>query len=127
MRIVIVEDSEVLQLRLKEVFTRMRNVEIVGEAATEAHAVALLCDGRWDAVLLDLQLKIGTGLGVLKALDPVTCLERGKIIVFTNCPIEQYGGRCLSLGADFFYDKSRDFTRMFELVADMANAKYTKH
>ena len=38
------------------------------QAESEAEALALLGGGEWDAVVLDLQLKQGTGLGVLKKL-----------------------------------------------------------
>ena len=58
---VIVEDSAIIRARLTETLSEIPNVEIVGQAETEADALALLRAGQWDAVVLDLQLKEGTG------------------------------------------------------------------
>ena len=51
--------------------------------------------------MLDLQLKQGTGLGVLKALAQGGRPPNTKIIVFTNYAFPQYRERSLALGADF--------------------------
>jgi DNA-binding NarL/FixJ family response regulator len=62
LRIVIVEDSAIIRARLAESLTEIPNLEIVGLAETEQEAVTLLRDADWDAAILDLQLKKGTGL-----------------------------------------------------------------
>ena len=68
LRVVIVEDSPIIRARLAESLSEIPNLEITGQAESESDALALLGGGDWDAVVLDLQLKQGTGLGVLKAL-----------------------------------------------------------
>ena len=108
-----------IRARLAETLTEIPNLEIIGEAETEAEAVALLRQGGWDATVLDLQLKKGTGLGVLKALAQVKPAE-AKVIVFTNFAFPQYKDRSLQLGADYFFDKSREFHRVREVLADLA-------
>jgi two-component system OmpR family response regulator len=121
LRIVIVEDSAIIRARLAESLTEIPNVEIVGMAETELEAVAILRDTDWDAAVLDLQLKKGTGLGVLKALVPKPA--HSKVIVFTNYAFPQYRERSLTLGADYFFDKSREFHRVREVLSDLAVAK----
>ena len=69
---------------------------------------------------LDLQLKTGTGLGVLKGLGSAPRPRNAKIIVFTNYAFPQYRERSIALGADFFFDKSREFHRVREVLAGMA-------
>lgn len=120
LRIVIVEDSAIIRARLAESLTEIPNLEIVGLAETEQEAVTLLQDADWDAAILDLQLKKGTGLGVLKALALVAKPAHGKIIVFTNYAFPQYRERSLTLGADYFFDKSREFHRVREVLSDLA-------
>ncbi len=120
LRIVIVEDSAIIRARLAESLTEIPNLEIVGLAETEQEAVALLRDADWDAAILDLQLKKGTGLGVLKALALVPKPAHSKVIVFTNYAFPQYRERSLTLGADYFFDKSREFHRVREVLSDLA-------
>lgn len=123
LRVVIVEDSAIIRARLAETITEIPNVEIVGQAETEAEALALLRDGIWDAAVLDLQLKQGTGLGVLKVLDKAHRPPHAKIIVFTNYAFPQYRDRSLLLGADFFFDKAREFHRVREVLTELASGE----
>jgi len=73
-------------------------------------------------VILDLQLKQGTGLGVLKALAPVRPAGT-KVIVLTNYAIPQYRDRSLALGADYFFDKSREYDRVRNVLEELAAAR----
>ena len=120
LRIVIVEDSAMIRARLSEALTEIPNLEIVGQAESEQEAVALLRNVAWDATILDLQLKKGTGLGVLKALAETHRANHRKVIVFTNYAFPQYKERSLKLGADYFFDKSREFHRVREVLSDLA-------
>ena len=89
LKVVIVEDSAMIRARLAEALTEIPNLEIVGQAETEQEAVALLRNIAWDATVLDLQLKKGTGLGVLKALAETHRTNNRKVIVFTNYAFPQ--------------------------------------
>ncbi len=120
LRVVIVEDSTIIRARLQETLSEIPNLEVVGNAETEAEALAILRGNGWDAAVLDLQLKQGTGLGVLKSLAPGGRRKDSRIIVFTNYAFPQYRKRSLELGADYFFDKSREFHRVREVLADLA-------
>lgn len=121
LRVVIVEDSAIIRARLAETLSEIPNLEIAGQAETEAEALALLRQGDWNAVVLDLQLKQGTGLGVLKILGRESRPAHAKIIVFTNYAFPQYRDRSMLLGADYFFDKAREFHRVREVLTDLAN------
>ncbi len=120
LRVIIVEDSAIIRARLAETLAEIPNVEIVGQVETEADALSLLRQSRWDAAVLDLQLKQGTGLGVLKSLAHGMRPANTKIIVFTNYAFPQYRDRSLSLGADYFFDKAREFHRVREVLHQLA-------
>ena len=125
LRVVIVEDSAIIRARLAESLSEIGNLAIVGEADSESQALHLLDLGGWDAVVLDLQLKEGTGLGVLKKLNKHNRPLNAKVIVFTNYAFPQYRDRSLSLGADYFFDKSREFNRVRDVLADLAAGEAT--
>jgi DNA-binding NarL/FixJ family response regulator len=120
LRVVIVEDSAIIRARLSEALSEIPNVAIVGQVETEADALAILAQTKWDAAVLDLQLKQGTGLGVLKSLAHGTRPANTKIIVFTNYAFPQYRDRSMLLGADYFFDKSREFHRVREVLHTLA-------
>jgi DNA-binding NarL/FixJ family response regulator len=121
LRVVIVEDSERILTHLAEELSAIDNVRIAGTAATEADALRLLGQGNWDLAILDLQLKEGNGLRVLKAVREQFA-DAGAIAVFTNYAFPQYRKRSLELGADYFFDKSRELPRLVALAGDMAEA-----
>ena len=115
------EDSALIRARLSESLAEIPHIVIVDQVENEATALAVLRDKQWDAVVLDLQLKQGTGLGVLKALAQGTRPENAKIIVFTNYAFPQYRERSLALGADYFFDKAREFHRVREVLSSLAS------
>ncbi|MEO8506210.1 MAG: response regulator [Betaproteobacteria bacterium] len=121
LRVLIIEDSAIIRARLAESLGEIPNVEIVGQFETEADALAQMRQATWDAAVLDLQLKQGTGLGVLKALGRDARAPHTKIIVFTNYAFPQYRDRSLLLGADYFFDKSREFHRVREVLNALAS------
>ena len=120
LRVVIVEDSALIRARLSETLAEIPNLAIIEQVENEAAAIAVLRDQRWDAVVLDLQLKQGTGLGVLKALAKGTKPQHATVIVFTNFAFPQYRERSLALGADYFFDKAREFHRVREVLTALA-------
>lgn len=122
LRIFLVEDSAILRDRLAETFATWGNVEMVGHAETEAAAEAALRTQDWDVLILDLQLLHGTGLGVLRSLrshrKPGT-----TVIVLTNYAIPSYRARSLELGADYFFDKARDFEKIKDVFNELAEKR----
>jgi DNA-binding NarL/FixJ family response regulator len=120
LRILLIEDSGLLRERLEEQLRDIDNVVLAGSADNESDAISVLNAVQWDFALVDLQLKKGTGLGVLKAIGGRLRKARGQIAVFTNFPFPQYRERALALGADYFFDKAREFKHLLELIAALA-------
>jgi DNA-binding NarL/FixJ family response regulator len=120
LRVLIVEDSAIIRARLSETLAEIPNVQVIGQVETEAEALSLMREKQWDVAVLDLQLKQGTGLGLLKSLPPGVRPPNTRIIVFTNYAFPQYRDRSLLLGADYFFDKAREFHRVREVVHTLA-------
>ena len=120
LRVLIVEDSAIIRARLFESLAEIPNVQVIGQVETEAEALAMMRQSHWDVAVLDLQLKQGTGLGLLKSLPPGVRPPNTRIIVFTNYAFPQYRERSMLLGADFFFDKAREFHRVSEVLAELA-------
>jgi DNA-binding NarL/FixJ family response regulator len=114
-RVLVVDDSSAVRSRL---VARLREwgLEVAGEAAGGAEALTLARRMRPHAVVLDLHLRDGSGIEILAGLKA----EGLMVAVITNEVHPEYRRRCLALGADFFFDKSKEF----DLVAGvLAGAK----
>lgn len=111
----IAEDSAAVRARLVEMLGETRGVTIVGEAETPAEAVSGILRTHPDYVVLDFQLRGGTGADVLRALRRQ--LPRTVFIVMTNYPEPQILRLCLDAGADRFFDKSTEFSKIREVIA----------
>ena len=119
LRVFLVEDSVVIRERLTETISALEHVEVVGHAETEADAIAALQAAACDAVVLDLQLREGHGFNVLKALRGPSARRRIIVLVLSNYATPQYRGRSMEIGADYFFDKSRDYDRLCEVLEEL--------
>jgi DNA-binding NarL/FixJ family response regulator len=116
----LVEDSAPIRALVAEMLSRLPQVRVAGEAADVDGAIAGIRATRPDAVVLDLHLKGGNGIDVLRAIHA----EAPQIvfIVLTNHPTPQHRRLCLEAGARHFLDKSNEFTRVNEIVAALPAA-----
>lgn len=114
-RVLLVEDSRLLADRLRESLEALEGVEVVASVADELAAIEALTQRDVDAVVLDLQLRQGTGFGLLERLGR----ERPTIIVFTNYELPEYQRRARALGVEHFLSKSRDYERLPQLIQEL--------
>lgn len=110
LRVLVIEDSPLIRERLLDLIASCDGIEVVAEAETEAQALAALERDRFDAVVVDLQLREGSGFGVLQALRQRA--ERPLTLVLTNTSTRPIRQRCLALGAHHFFDKSNEFDQV---------------
>ena len=119
-RVFLVEDSTIIRERLSESIIQEGRIEIAGYADTETDALHALREKTVDAVVLDLQLKRGSGLAVLKAMRTNDAARSPVFIVFTNYDFPHYRAKSTQLGADYFFDKAREYDRVREVLEDIA-------
>lgn len=122
-QVFIVDDSPSIRSRLVELLDRMERVQVVGEAAHAAQAVDGILAMRPDSVLLDLNLAAGSsGMQVLREVR-----SRAPEIVFvvlTNHAEAQYRRACGRAGAAYFIDKSTEFERVRDVMAEIAATRH---
>jgi two-component system, OmpR family, response regulator len=113
-KVLLVEDSAVLGEILSEALTQLPEVELVGVVDSETEAFKVIARQRVDLIFLDLQLKQGTGFGILRSLAEMNPAPRS--VVLTNHDLPEYHTAAMALGATYFLDKARDFHRLPEIV-----------
>jgi two-component system OmpR family response regulator len=117
LKVLLVDDSTILIEKLSEAIRQIPTIDLVGTVNTEASAIAFARGQSIDVIILDLQLKQGTGFGVMRALARTASPPR--ILVMTNYDLPEYKDAALALGASHFLDKSRDYARLPELIQQM--------
>lgn len=124
LRVLIVEDLPRVQAALRELIDEPGQLEVAGVADTEAQAIEDYQSMLPDAVVIDLSLRQGTGLGVISALrrGPRADGRRPLLIVLTNHAFPVLETACRNAGADHFLDKSRDFRKVRMLLEQARQA-----
>ncbi len=98
LRILLVDDHEVVRVGLRALIERQPGMEIVGEAGTVREAVSQAAKLAPDVVLLDIRLPGGDGLEAcdqIKARRPET-----RIVVLTSFPDDEVLFDAIASGAD---------------------------
>jgi DNA-binding NarL/FixJ family response regulator len=113
----VADDSIPVRDRLVALLSGMSELEVVGQAAGVAETVNQVRMAQPEIVILDMRLSDGSGLDVLHALQQDQ--PRPKVIVLTNYPFEQYRRKCLEAGASRFYDKSTEFHKIPQAIAQL--------
>jgi DNA-binding NarL/FixJ family response regulator len=117
----IVEDSPVIRESLIATLEDLVPVLVIGTAEDENTAVQWLTDANHqvDLVIVDIFLKSGSGLGVLRALHTPT--QRRKLVVLSNYATQEMRRKCLDLGADRVFDKSNDIDALITYCDHLAS------
>ncbi|MET0281392.1 MAG: response regulator [Steroidobacteraceae bacterium] len=116
--VLLVEDSPRIAERLRELLTQDGGVCVLATIDDETAAIRALREMHVDVLILDLQLRTGTGFGVLESVGA----KRPTTIVMTNYALPQYRERARQLGVEHFLNKEKDFERLPEIVAGIRSS-----
>lgn len=115
--IAIVDDSEVIRERIANKLATINGVEIVWQAEDLPDCYESFERQKPDAVILDIQLPSGNGIEFLEHIKKNN--REVVAIMLTNYPINQFRKKCIESGADFFFDKSTEFEKVFSVLKSM--------
>jgi len=121
----IVEDSPVIRQNLIATLEEMLPVRVVGTAEDEQTALGWMRgpQARCDLMVIDIFLKSGTGLEVLR--QAATLCPDARRVVLTNYATPDMRRRCTQLGADRVFDKSAELEELLAYCADLADQPRT--
>jgi DNA-binding NarL/FixJ family response regulator len=123
LRVLIVDDHQLLRRGLKEVLAEAFPEVEFGEAGNSAEANERLAAADWDLVLLDINLPGRGGLEVLaesRRLRP-----RTPVLVISAYTEDEFAVRALKLGAAGYLNKNRSSEEMLAAVRKiLAGGKY---
>lgn len=113
-KIYIADDSEDVRKRLIDLVSVLPEVELVGQTGDARAAIADIQKLQPDVAILDLRLVNGNGIEVLEIVKLLKVPP--LVIMLTAFPTQQYRRRCISAGADYFFDKTSEFERILDVL-----------
>jgi CheY-like chemotaxis protein len=117
LRLYLVEDSPILRKAIIRTAFETGRTKLVGAADTEQQAVEGIRKTAPDVVILDLRLREGNGIGVLRKIRSLPRPRPPVRIVLTNYALPEYQRECEALGADYFLDKTADGDQLIDILA----------
>jgi len=115
LRVLLVEDSPLIAERVRDLLESEAGATVVHVADDEKGAIRAVREHNADVMILDLQLRHGTGFNVLRALGE----SRPTTIIMTNYAQPQYRARAREFGVEYFLDKSSDFEKLIGILAEI--------
>ncbi len=116
----LVEDNPVIRESLIATLEELAPVQVMGTADNELTAVQWLSQqgDQADLVIVDIFLKSGSGLGVLRAAS--TLAHGHTLVVLSNYATADVRRKCLELGAARVFDKSNEIDALLAYCGELA-------
>jgi DNA-binding NarL/FixJ family response regulator len=116
-KVLLVDDSAGLRARLAQMVREVCGPDCVREAGDAESALEIARSWIPDLVVLDIRMPGMSGLAILPHIK--AACSSSVVIVLTNEASEHHRRQSISIGADFFFDKSKDFGRVVDVVGEM--------
>jgi DNA-binding NarL/FixJ family response regulator len=120
-RLLLVDDHEMVRAGLRAILRHYQDLEIVGEAETGRQAVALIESLQPDVVLLDLRLPDISGLEVCRQAAALGCEPR--ILILTSFLEDQSALEALESGAAGFLLKQIGHQALHQAIQEVMAGK----
>jgi DNA-binding NarL/FixJ family response regulator len=129
MKVLIVDDSAVVRVRLADLLLEVEGVESVAQAENGQQGLELVKSLKPDVAIVDVRMPRRSGIDLLE--DVRKSRQTLKVIMLTNYPTPENREKCLSLGADYFFDKSSEIEEVVNalkyLREDFGDQQKQKH
>ncbi|MFD8645612.1 response regulator [Streptomyces zaomyceticus] len=107
-RVVLADDQALLRSAFKVLVNSEPDMEVVGEAADGAQAVALARSERADVVLMDIRMPGTDGLAATRMITADPELSDVRIVMLTTFEVDEYVVQSLRAGASGFLGKGAE-------------------
>ncbi len=121
MKVLIADDSKFIRERIIKLLISLNKIESFEETESVIDTVDVIRSRFPNIVILDIQLKDGTGIDVLKEIKNDDHLP--LIIVLTNYSFKTYRKEFLRFGVKLFFDKSEEFIKVKDVIRELVKDK----
>src|SRR4051812_29014056 len=113
-RVVIAEDHTLIREALVRMLEESKKIDVVGQAATGAEAIAMVARHKPDVLLLDVTMPEKDGIQALAELSAVDVPTR--TIMLTMHEDEAHGVRAMRAGAAGYVKKSANLDELLDAI-----------
>ncbi len=103
LKILLADDHAVVRQGVKQILVEAYPKAVFGEAQNIHELLGLVHDGRWDVVVLDLNMQGVSGLDLLKQIKHEQ--PQLPVLILSMYPADQYAVRTLKAGAAGYLNK----------------------
>lgn len=124
--IVIVDDHPLIRAGITALLSRQSDLQICGEAGDADEAVELITRVQPDLVILDMSLRSGTGMDVIRRLNSAPGRRADgavRILVHSMYEDSIYAERVLEAGAMGYLNKNEDSTQLLVAIRRILSGK----
>ncbi|MBT2366478.1 response regulator transcription factor [Streptomyces sp. ISL-10] len=107
-RVLLADDQALLRSAFKVLVDSEPDMEVVGEAADGAQAVALTRSARADVVLMDIRMPGTDGLAATRMISADPELSHVRVVMLTTFEVDEYVVQSLRAGASGFLGKGAE-------------------
>ncbi|MEG0070955.1 MAG: response regulator transcription factor [Raoultibacter sp.] len=108
LRVVIVDDQDLVRNGFRLILSSFANITVVGEAGNGTAAVACALETRPDVVLMDIRMPIENGIDATREIATDPRLKETRVLILTTFDIDEYVYDALSAGASGFMLKDAE-------------------
>jgi DNA-binding NarL/FixJ family response regulator len=101
-RVLLADDQTLVRSGFRELLARTEDIEVIGEAADGAEAVARARAERPDIVLMDIRMPVMDGLEATRRIASDRDLGAVRVIMLTTFDVDEYVFEALHAGASGF-------------------------
>jgi DNA-binding NarL/FixJ family response regulator len=120
-RVLIVDDHPAVREALRSRIERLPDFEVCGEAADMSEALRLVADAKPDIAVVDISLKSGSGIDLIKRIKDRN--DRVRILVWSMHGETHYAERALRAGALGYITKDESTDKIIEAIRRVLEGK----
>ena len=120
-RVVLIDDQQLIRAGLRVLLDLEEDIEIVGEATDGDEGVAVVRAARPDVVVMDIRMPGVDGLEATRRIVDDPDLEAVRILILTTFDVDEYVFESLRLGASGFIAKDAEPVELLRAVRVVAD------
>src|SRR5450755_3605047 len=120
-RVLIVDDHPAVRMALAMLIGQESDLEVCGEAADLSEALRLVADTQPDVAVIDISLKTGSGIDLIKRIKDRN--DSVRMLVWSMHSESLYAERALRVGALGYINKDQATDKIVEAIRRVLEGK----